>query len=131
MGEFDFFIFYKERNIPLNQSEMLVIKRGYDFSKWLLQHTGKFPKSYRFSVAAKMENAILEFIEMTTVANMRQNKIPLLRQADEALAKLRLLFRLSYEMQFINLKSYEYGSKQLVELGRLLGGWLKNPGKKS
>ena len=36
--------------------EMLVIKLGYDFSKWLLQHTGKFPKSYRFSVAAKMEN---------------------------------------------------------------------------
>ncbi len=33
--------------------EFLVIKRGYDFSKWLLQHTGKFPKSYRFSVAAK------------------------------------------------------------------------------
>ena len=27
-------------------TEMLVIKRGYDFSKWLLQHTGKFPKSY-------------------------------------------------------------------------------------
>jgi hypothetical protein len=30
--------------------EMLAIKRGYDFSKWLLQHTGKFPKSYRFWV---------------------------------------------------------------------------------
>jgi len=38
--------------------EFLVIKRGYDFSKWLLQHTGKFPKSYRFSIAAKLENAI-------------------------------------------------------------------------
>ena len=37
-------------------TQMLVIKRGYDFSKWLLQHTGKFPKSYRFSVAAKLEN---------------------------------------------------------------------------
>ena len=37
--------------------EFLVIKRGYDFSKWLLQHTGKFPKSYRFSVAAKLETA--------------------------------------------------------------------------
>jgi len=24
--------------------EMLVIKRGYDLSKWLLDHTGKFPK---------------------------------------------------------------------------------------
>ncbi len=115
----------------MNQSEMLVIKRGYDFTKWLLNHTGKFPKSYRFSVAVKLENAALAFIELTSVANMRQNKLPLLNQADEALVKLRLLFRLSYEMRFINLKSYEYGSKQLIELGRLLGGWIKNPTKKN
>lgn len=53
------------------QTEMLTIKRGYDFSKWLLQHTGKFPKSHRFSVAVRMENAILEFVELTTVANVR------------------------------------------------------------
>jgi hypothetical protein len=109
--------------------EFLVIKRGYDFSKWLLQHTGKFPKSYRFSVAAKLENGILSFMEHATVANMRKDKLPLLKQADEALARLRLLFRLSYEMRFINLKSYEYGSNQMNELGRLLGGWIKNPGK--
>jgi hypothetical protein len=61
----------------------------------------------------------LSFIELTTVANMRKDKLPLLKQADEALARLRLLFRLSYEMRFINLKSYEHGSKQMNELGRL------------
>jgi hypothetical protein len=108
--------------------EFLVIKRGYDFCKWLLQHTGKFPKSYRFSVALKLENLSTDFIELTTVANMRKEKLPLLKLADEVLAKLRLLFRLSYEMRFINLKSYEHGSKLLNELGRLLGGWMKKPG---
>jgi hypothetical protein len=115
--------------VPMNQEdqEMLVIKKGYDFSKWLLHHTGKFPKSYRFSIAAKLENGILDFIEMTTVANMRRDKLPLLKRADEALARIRLLFRLSYEMQFITLKSYEFGSLQLVELGKLLGGWIKRP----
>ncbi len=40
-------------------SEMLIVKKSYDFSKWLLRHTGKFPKSYRFSVAVRMENTIL------------------------------------------------------------------------
>ena len=108
--------------------DFLVIKRGYDFSKWLLAHTGKFPKSYRFSVAAKLENSILDFIELTTTANMRKHKLPLLKQADEALARLRLLFRLSYEMRFINFKSYEFGSRQMNGLGRLLGGWIKTPG---
>jgi len=110
-------------------AEFLVIKRGYDFSKWLLNHTGKFPKSHRFSVAVKLENAALEFIELTSVANTRQNKLPLLKAADEALLKMRLLFRLSYEMRFINFNSYEYGSQRLAELGRLLGGWIKSPGR--
>lgn len=113
------------------QTEMLAIKRGYDFCKWLLHHTGKFPKSHRFSVAVKLENAILEFIEYTSVANTRQHKLPLLKQADEALLKARLLFRLSYELRFVNFKSYEYGSEKLQELGRLLGGWIKKPGMES
>ncbi len=111
----------------MSHQEMVIIKKGYDFSKWLLHHTGKFPKSYRFSVAAKLENGILDFIEMTTVANMRREKLQVLKRADEALARIRLLFRLSYEMRFINLKSYEFGSRQLVELGELLGGWIKKP----
>jgi hypothetical protein len=113
--------------VKMDVEEMLVIKKAYDFSKWLLQHTGKFPKSYRFSVAAKLENGILDFIEMTTVANMRKDKLPLLRRADEALARIRLLFRLSYEMRFINLTSYRHGGERLVELGKLLGGWIKSP----
>ncbi|MDZ7266268.1 MAG: hypothetical protein ONB48_04680 [candidate division KSB1 bacterium] len=48
--------------MPTKTQEFLTIKRGYDFSKWLLQHTGKFPKSYRFSVAAKLENASVAFV---------------------------------------------------------------------
>ena len=73
----------------MSSQDLLVIKKGYDFSKWLLQHTGKFPKSYRFSVAARMENTVLEFVELATVANMRRDKLPFLRKADESLAKLR------------------------------------------
>jgi len=107
--------------------EMLIQKKAFDFSKWLLAHTGKFPKNYRFSVAVQIEKALMDFLELITVANMRKDKIPVLKQADEALARIRLLIRLSHEMRFINITAYEFGSKQVVELGRMLGGWLKNP----
>ncbi|WP_235585171.1 diversity-generating retroelement protein Avd [Chlorobium limicola] len=107
------------------RNEMLIVKKAYDFSKWLLQHTGKFPKSYRFSVAVRIENTMLEFTELVAVANMRSSRISLLRQADEGLTRLRFLVRLSYEMGFLNLKSYEFASGEIAELGRMLGGWLK------
>jgi hypothetical protein len=34
-----------------------------------------------------------------------------LGEADELLSRLRLLFRMSFEMQFINFASYEFGSR--------------------
>jgi hypothetical protein len=108
--------------------EMLIVKKAYDFSRWIFQHTGKFPKSYRFSVAVRIEQTVLEFTEIVAVANMRSNRIVLLREADEHLMRLRLLIRLSYDMQFLNLKSYEFGSRSLAELGRMLGGWIKKSG---
>ena len=106
-------------------NEMLIVKKSYDFSKWLLQHTGKFPKSYRFSIAVRLENAVLEFTELVAIANMRGSKRSALEQADEVLTRLRLLFRISFEMKFINLNSYEFGSCQIAELGKMLGGWMK------
>ena len=129
-----FQLFHITKSVPIRnimaEQNFLVTQRANDFAKWLFNHTGQFPKSHRFSVAVRLENAIIEFIEHTTVANMRQNKLPLLKNADEALTRLRVLFRFSYEMRFINFKSYEFGSQKLVELGKLLGGWIKNPGKK-
>jgi hypothetical protein len=106
-------------------NEMLIVKKACDLSRWLMQHTGKFPKSYRFSIAVRIENAVLEFTELLAVANMRSNKKLVLEQADEVLTKLRLLVRLSFEMKFITLQSYEFGSKQIAELGKMLGGWMK------
>lgn len=44
--------------------EMLILKKSYDFCKWLLHHTGKFPKSYRFSVAVRIER-----VEFTGILN--------------------------------------------------------------
>ncbi len=51
--------------------KLQIFKRVYDYSKWLLNHTNKFPKSHRFSVAVKLENTVLEIIELITQANMR------------------------------------------------------------
>ena len=83
-------------------------------------------------VAPEIEPSVLQlmldFIQLLTVANMRREKRLLLKRADEALARTQLLLRISYEMSFINFTSYEYGSSQLIELGKLLGGWIKHPG---
>ena len=108
-----------------DMEKLRVYKRVFDYSKWLLNHTGKFPKSHRFSVAVKLENTVLEMIELIGKANMRSNKIGLLIAADEKLSFLKIMTRLSYDMRFINLKSYQYSANELVEIGKMLGSWIK------
>jgi len=104
--------------------ELIIFKKSYDFSKWLLDHTNKFPKSHRFSIAVKLENAILDFLRLITIANNRQKKITLLRAADEELLSMRIFLRLSQDLRFIPLSSYEYGIKQLEEIMHSLQSWL-------
>ena len=38
---------------------------------------------------------------------------------------LRTFLRLSLDQKYINLHKYEFWSKQLNEIGKMLGGWMK------
>lgn len=40
--------------------ESPLFTKTYDFTKWLLEHTIKFPKSQRFVMAKRLEEAILK-----------------------------------------------------------------------
>lgn len=106
--------------------EMQIFKKSYDFSKWVLEHTAKFPKSHRFSLSVQMEHAMLNFLACISIANKRQNKIPKLIEADEDLLKLRIFTRLSHDLKYLNTGSFEYGVKSMQEIGALLGGWIKS-----
>ena len=106
--------------------ELIIFKKSYDFCKWLFLHTNKFPKSHRFSLAVRIENGMLEFIRCIAIANHREKKLPILRLADEELVMLRIYIRFCHDMKFISIQSYEYAVKQLDELGKMLGGWIKS-----
>lgn len=82
--------------------EFKTIKKSQDFCKWLMDHTDKFPRSRRFSMAVRLENIFLDFLEEISLANRRREKLPLLHDADELLFRTRLLVRMSHEMKLIN-----------------------------
>jgi hypothetical protein len=56
----------------------------------------------------------------------KQERRKALEQADLALVDLRLLIRLGMVLEFMPFKKYEIASAQVVEIGKMLGGWLKN-----
>jgi hypothetical protein len=62
----------------------------------------------------------------------RANNVPkperrkAIEQADIALVDLKLLIRMGMVLEFMPLRKYEIASAQTVEIGKMLGGWLKS-----
>jgi hypothetical protein len=72
-------------------------------------------------------NGLLDFQESLLEALSYQGKIRLrhLRQADVHLNKVRLYLRLVHQWGWLSLGQYEHVSQMVAEIGRLLGGWIK------
>ena len=109
----------------MNQSP--IFSKTYDFILWLLDHTEKFPKSERFRMARRLEDTAFEFYELLIEATRtKRKKQQLLWQADLVLDKLRLYVRMSHSRKLTNRGQYQHAAKMLVEIGNLLGGWIKS-----
>jgi hypothetical protein len=54
-----------------------------------------------------------------------RNTERVLWQADLELDRLRFNVRICQEMKLISFAQYEYAAERLVEVGKLLGGWIK------
>jgi len=107
--------------------EMVIFARAFDFVGWLIPRTLSFPRSQRFVVTKRLQDAALDFYERIMEANGRQGKARLerLREADVALDKVRHYLRLASRWKWLSAGQYQHAARMVAELGRLLGGWIK------
>ncbi len=54
-----------------------------------------------------------------------ERRLQALSQADASLNKLRLYLRLAHRWRWISDGQYQHASRMVAEIGRLLGGWLR------
>ena len=105
------------------------ITKTYDLMKWTFPHTAKYPKTYRYGLGSRIEEYLLELLELQIESIYSREKVSNLRRANIIIEKLRYLFRFSADMKTINIKSYEYAVKELDIVGRFIGAWIKSTEK--
>jgi four helix bundle protein len=106
--------------------ESPIFSKTFDLLAWLIPATLKFPKSQRFVLAKRVQDAALNFYEAITAAAISTGgKGHYLEQADIELQRLRLYLRLSHQLGLLSMGQYEHVSRMVVEVGKLLGGWQK------
>ena len=105
--------------------DMIVFHKTYEFIKWLHALLNNFPKSEKYTLAQKIENASLSVLEGVIKSNHDFDKAASIEATIVELDKLRVFFRLAKDLRFISFAQYEEGAKMIDEIGRLLGGWKK------
>lgn len=86
-----------------------------------------FPKHERYSIGEKIETTILECLELAISANIatKYEREKYLVRLGAKIDLLKILFRLSFNLRFIDLPGYMDIEKRLKELGKMTGGWIK------
>lgn len=87
----------------------------------------KFPKHERYTLGEKIENSILESIEIFTLANQvsKFEKEKLLLRTNSKNELLKILFRICLNCNIIEAKQYLEIEAKLQEIGRMTQGWIK------
>ena len=97
----------------------------YRFMQWLVPTVEKFPRSQKFLLGDRIQATALDVLERLIEATYIRARRPALQAANLGIEKLRLLFRLAHDLKLLDPRRYEHASRELDEIGRLIGGWRK------
>ena len=103
-----------------------VVEKHYQLILWMLPKIANFPKDQRFLLADRIEGILLDILELLVEAVYSRNKREILIKVNLKLDFLRFMMRITKDMKYINLKSYDFFCQSSIEVGKMVGGWLKS-----
>lgn len=105
--------------------QLPIFEKTYQIIRWLYPTINKFPKSQRFVLGQQIENAALSILTGIIAANGERDKVPVLKRVSASLDTLRILIRLAKDLEFMSVKQYAFAAERVNEIGKMLGGWMK------
>jgi len=104
--------------------ELQVLAKWEDFTGWLLLHTARWPRWSRFSLCQRVVDHALD-VSMALVDARYEpaRRAELLRRANLALERMRLLLRLARASGLSSTRGFESAVRGVDEAGRMIHGW--------
>ncbi len=109
--------------------DLKILEKAFEMIEYGYQVLQQFPKSEKFALAVDIKHCMHIILERILEAQKKYYKKTTLQELDIELMKLRAYVKLGYNLGFIPLKKYENWSARNVELGKMVGGWIKSNNK--
>ena len=95
----------------------------YRFILWLVPAVARFPRSQKFLLGDRIQGLTLDVLEALIEATYTRQRDRLLARANLGIEKLQFLFRLAWDLQYLDARRYEFAARSLDETGRKIGAW--------
>ena len=111
----------------LNPTLPILDKTLEAYKKWQLCMIS-IPKIYRYSLGLRVDNLFIDIIEniISSLYSNKSSKFSNLGCVSVKLDLLKFMLKVSWELKIVNDKKYIDLSLSVDEVGRMLGGWIKN-----
>lgn len=109
--------------------ELKILQKTFDMINYAYPALAQYPKGEKFALVADIKRCMDVMLERIIEANKKYYKKTTLQELDVEVEKLKAYVRLSYNLGFLPPKKYEQWSGLVVEIGRMVGGWMKSVSK--
>ena len=103
-----------------------MITKCYDLVRELTRRVAKFPRDFKFLLGDRVLVNVYELLDSLLEAKYTKDKRAILERANLRLEQMRFQIRLAHDERLISAHQYEVVSRQINEVGRLVGGWRKS-----
>jgi len=111
-------------NIKKSSEELVVIQKLYDYLVWVSPIINRLPRDKKYTIGDRLLNRLYDVLEDLIKAKYRsRNKLELLERANVGLEIVRFYQRLILSDNLWDRKRYQFASKSVNDMGKLLGKW--------
>jgi len=111
----------------MDDFDIPIFKKSYGLYRQLHELRIKVSKQDRHTLWQRLEKSALSAIEgiLRASAMSKDEKLPVLQEVSHNLNVTRVFIRLAKDTKVIDEGKYESFQSQVDEMGRMLGGWIR------
>jgi len=105
-----------------------LFRKVYEVAVWMTGRVEQYPKSQRFLLGARTLDLCYELLSSVVEAIYahKAKRSAMLQSMSMIVEKERILLRLALDLRYLSFVQFEFASKCFLEIGRMVGGWIKS-----
>lgn len=109
-----------------------VYKKALDLTVYFEKIVRHFDKYHKYTVGSELRNLSRNILVLIAKANTKFGRKENLQEALEKLEEFKILVRLCKEIKaFHNFNSFEFATKEVIEVAKQCEGWLRSENSSS